>query len=284
MGPRSPAYREDERPVGLLGPIPIETYWLVEGRLMAVEWFFQSRGKILGPFAPDQLRRLVLEGKVSQETQVRRGREGEWVPASRVRRLFDEVVAVEQVSEPRLEEQPAPGPGMAEEEAYALVSAEGTPQAFQETVVEQTPRHQNVDHSAPDMESTLFRERGIVVNPRMILLGDSIAYAVRHVTALKRGETRHESPWPIILVLGGGLLVLGGISLMPSGESAIAVLLFLTGLGLVIAGIRNMNQVKSEPWITISFSSGETKQIADQDTGFLDRIWKALIEAVRHCP
>ena len=61
---------------------------------MAVEWFATLQGKTLGPFTPDQLRGLVRDGKVTRETRVRKGMEGDWVPAGRVQRLADTALAI----------------------------------------------------------------------------------------------------------------------------------------------------------------------------------------------
>lgn len=253
---------------------------------MAVEWFFQSRGKILGPFAPDQLLRLAHEGKISQETQVRRGRDGEWVPATRVRGLFNEAVAAVEVRETTSEDEPVPEPDPVEDEVYALLSAERSQHSSFAPEVVETPLSRDTTHPKKVEEDvrTFFNERGIVVSERVLVLGHSMTFAMRHVVALKRGTTRPDTALPLVLCLGGGLLLVWGLTLIASEEWPFAVLLFLIGLGLLISGIRYYSRLKSEAWIMISLSSGETRQIRDPDTGFIDRIWKALAEAIRRCP
>jgi hypothetical protein len=56
---------------------------------MASEWFCMIKGKALGPFLPNDLKRLVGEGKLSASDFVRKGTSGEWVSASKVKGLFE---------------------------------------------------------------------------------------------------------------------------------------------------------------------------------------------------
>lgn len=55
---------------------------------MSVEWFVQHGGKLYGPLTGAALKKLAAEGKISATTSVRRGADGQWVPASRVQGLF----------------------------------------------------------------------------------------------------------------------------------------------------------------------------------------------------
>ncbi len=49
---------------------------------MANHWYVQHNGKLYGPLASGELKRLAAEGKVKPTTQVRLGTEGQWGPAS----------------------------------------------------------------------------------------------------------------------------------------------------------------------------------------------------------
>ncbi|MCA9099987.1 MAG: DUF805 domain-containing protein [Planctomycetales bacterium] len=53
------------------------------------EWFVQVDGKRYGPFDSAKLVKLAAAGKVKPDDLVKKGRDGEWKPAHRVRRLFD---------------------------------------------------------------------------------------------------------------------------------------------------------------------------------------------------
>lgn len=52
-------------------------------------WYVRSASKAHGPFSSTQLRKLATDGKILQETPVRLGEEGKWVPARKVKGLFE---------------------------------------------------------------------------------------------------------------------------------------------------------------------------------------------------
>ena len=55
---------------------------------MPDQWFVRFRGGDRGPFSSSQLKVLAGKGKVSADTEVKRGDNGHWVPARRVKGLF----------------------------------------------------------------------------------------------------------------------------------------------------------------------------------------------------
>ena len=55
---------------------------------MTDEWYVRQRGKSLGPFSPAQLRRLATVGQLKPEMAVRKGEQGRWVAARKVKGLF----------------------------------------------------------------------------------------------------------------------------------------------------------------------------------------------------
>jgi hypothetical protein len=55
---------------------------------MAEDWFVKIEGKEKGPLNGQQLRTAVAKGKVLPEYLIRRGTDGPWVPAGRVKGLF----------------------------------------------------------------------------------------------------------------------------------------------------------------------------------------------------
>ncbi len=56
---------------------------------MANEWYVRIGEKEYGPFASAKLKQLADAGKISPETLVRLGTDGKWVPASKVKGLFE---------------------------------------------------------------------------------------------------------------------------------------------------------------------------------------------------
>lgn len=56
---------------------------------MPVEWYIKQHGKTRGPITSKQLRALAGRTVVTPESPVRKGKLGEWVPAARIKGLFD---------------------------------------------------------------------------------------------------------------------------------------------------------------------------------------------------
>ena len=51
-------------------------------------WYYQFGGEVHGPMPPAELRQKVAAGEVQPDTLVRKGAEGRWVRAERVRGLL----------------------------------------------------------------------------------------------------------------------------------------------------------------------------------------------------
>jgi hypothetical protein len=64
---------------------------LLKGMAMASEWYFEVTGKQIGPVSSGGLLALARRGTVTYDTPVRKGPDGKWVPAKRVKGLFPSV-------------------------------------------------------------------------------------------------------------------------------------------------------------------------------------------------
>jgi len=58
---------------------------------MAAEWYYESRGIGHGPLSASELKRLAQTGKILPDALVKKGVEGKWVRAERVRGLFEPI-------------------------------------------------------------------------------------------------------------------------------------------------------------------------------------------------
>ena len=56
---------------------------------MATSWFVRGGDKVYGPLDAARLRQLVTEKKINESTEVAQNHAGPWVPAGKVRGLFD---------------------------------------------------------------------------------------------------------------------------------------------------------------------------------------------------
>jgi general secretion pathway protein G len=54
------------------------------------EWHYRVTGRTFGPFSDQQLKERAASGEVTEDTEVRKGADGEWMPAWRVKGLFGE--------------------------------------------------------------------------------------------------------------------------------------------------------------------------------------------------
>ena len=52
------------------------------------EWYFREMGQAFGPFSASQLREKAAMGRIASDTPVRKGTDGKWVEASRVKGLI----------------------------------------------------------------------------------------------------------------------------------------------------------------------------------------------------
>ncbi len=66
---------------------------------MSTDWFCKIGDKKVGPLNGQQLKTIVAKGQLKPEHLVRRGSEGPWVPAGRIKGLFPEGTAVDPQSQ-----------------------------------------------------------------------------------------------------------------------------------------------------------------------------------------
>jgi Zn-dependent protease with chaperone function len=66
---------------------------------MIADWFCQVEGREFGPMTAEQLRGFAREGRLRRDGFVRKGLSPDWVPATKVKGLFDEVIGFTVVEE-----------------------------------------------------------------------------------------------------------------------------------------------------------------------------------------
>ena len=79
---------------------------------MADDWYYQTGGQTFGPMSAESLKAGAKSGRLSREGLIRRGREGKWVAATKVKGLFRE--CAEDTDDPAIVIRPlSPGaPGL----------------------------------------------------------------------------------------------------------------------------------------------------------------------------
>jgi hypothetical protein len=56
---------------------------------VASQWYLNDSGQEVGPLSSTELRRLARDGRIRPDSWLRRVGEGGWIPASRVKNLFE---------------------------------------------------------------------------------------------------------------------------------------------------------------------------------------------------
>lgn len=69
---------------------------------MAQSWFTKVNGVEAGPFSSSGLKGEAQGGRITPDSLVRRGDDGEWVPAQRIQGLFEAVPAIARTAPPPL--------------------------------------------------------------------------------------------------------------------------------------------------------------------------------------
>ena len=74
---------------------------------MASEWFCRIGGEELGPLSAQQVKTMAAQGRLHPGDSIRRGADGQWMPASRVKGLFPADQPGAEAAAPAAAETPA---------------------------------------------------------------------------------------------------------------------------------------------------------------------------------
>tara|TARA_R110002073_G_scaffold177188_12_gene335185 strand:+ start:15438 stop:16673 length:1236 start_codon:yes stop_codon:yes gene_type:complete len=72
---------------------------------MSGQWYYQLMGEEFGPFTSTQLKEKATAGEVGPDSLIRKGPDGDWITAIRVKRLFD-APKQSSTSQPPVSQQP----------------------------------------------------------------------------------------------------------------------------------------------------------------------------------
>jgi hypothetical protein len=106
---------------------------------MASEWFYQVMGKQVGPVSSAELLALAQDGTVAHDTPVRKGPDGKWVSAARVKGLSFVTPIAPNGTDGRMESKPQVSDGSAINEVHANNKTFLPTEAAQPVVEPQAP-------------------------------------------------------------------------------------------------------------------------------------------------
>jgi len=117
-----------------------------------------------------------------------------------------------------------------------------------------------------------------VTSARLIASGQT--YAMSGITSVKQGVTYPPKLWPILMILVGFILMLAVLnSHDPNAPMA-------AGMGssifLLVVGFLWLRSKRPVYAVVLTSASGETKAYTSTDQSFVDRIIKAINDAIVH--
>ncbi len=62
----------------------------MKGLRLPAEWFYQTMGDVVGPLSSSELRAHAGAGRIAPDTYVRKGQDGQWLSADRIKGLFEQ--------------------------------------------------------------------------------------------------------------------------------------------------------------------------------------------------
>jgi hypothetical protein len=119
-------------------------------------------------------------------------------------------------------------------------------------------------------EEIFLEENGVTVTSARFVV-PAQTYAISGITSVKSYQETPSRKGPIILIIIGALMGLGG------GGKAIGAVIFV----LVLAVVWWIYQ-KTEYQVRLSTASGETTALKSKDAGWIIRVINALNEAIIH--
>ncbi len=75
---------------------------------MASEWYVEDNGRATGPFSVEQMKAQASGNRIKRETRVRKGRDGKWIPAKKVKGLLGSDTPPQELSKTKEARSAAP--------------------------------------------------------------------------------------------------------------------------------------------------------------------------------
>jgi hypothetical protein len=175
---------------------------------MSADWFCKAGGKEVGPFTSQQLKAMVAKGKLKAHYPIRRGSEGPWVPAGRVKGLFPEGAAEDakaaRPAKSGTPSQQAAGAAKAAKSAGSPKVAKALPAAEAAPTPPSADLPVEVSGSGGHGKHPAFNIDQFNVDAQLPLMTSRKSSGV---PAMKQAE-RKKANMILLGVIGGGLLVI----------------------------------------------------------------------------
>ena len=121
-------------------------------------------------------------------------------------------------------------------------------------------------------EEVLLQEAGVTVTKTRFII-PSQTYAMAGVTSVRALYDDPSRKWPIIAILFGALIMLGGFG----SETPIGGLL---GVAIIVGGVLWLRALKRTFYIVLHTAGDESRALESKDEAWIDRVVVALNEAI----
>lgn len=210
-------------------------------------------GAVTGPFEPAALKRMAENGELMPTDRVRRGSDGKWILAERVKGLcfpklaadselpVAEMVSTEATGEEPVEHFPNESDRPDTFEMQPLEPVEEQPLITSQPPTPGLDSGKSSKHSLPSLsprpgERILFQGSRFLVTPRRFVYGDDVFSVATICSVHYRTGPPDNTPW-ILLAVSGVLLTLAGLILIALNQAQAPVGLALITVGVILAGV-----------------------------------------------
>ena len=130
-------------------------------------------------------------------------------------------------------------------------------------------------------EETVFLndQNAYISNTKVVLAGTT--YATANITSVSKRFTPASKGCAVLLVALGAIMTLGSLGTIGKDPGA-GILFFLVCAGVLAAGVFWLRSLKPTYHVVLSSASGEQQGLSSKDYDLVDRIIKAISNAITH--
>jgi hypothetical protein len=119
-------------------------------------------------------------------------------------------------------------------------------------------------------------QKGVRITSARLIVGNT-TYAMLNVSSVSMTVTKPSLFWPVTLVLVGAAIMLAALS-----HSRAATSLLVVGALLALVGVVAWRGSSPTYHVRISASSGESTALSSSDKGYVEKVIRAINEAIIH--
>jgi hypothetical protein len=128
-------------------------------------------------------------------------------------------------------------------------------------------------------ERVMFGEGGVTVTSARFIAGGQ-TYAMSGITSVKQGVTHPPKLWPVLMILLGVLMMVAVIN--DTEKNSPVALGVGVSIFLLVVGFLWLRSKRPIHAVVLTSASSETKAYTSRDEAFVDRVVRAINDAIVH--